>query len=212
MEIHCATDEIFGINTYFISENGYSFIIDPVLTPKLMTLLKRCVVDFAIVTHEHYDHIYGVNSIKQMGIKVLCGKKAEAGLMNPSKNLSKYADLLNEFIPFGNHTAKSVNYMCSADGTLRDGEEIQWQGHLLLIKETPGHSAGSISVLLDRKYLFCGDAIFKEYETATRMPGGNTKDFKNVTEPWLDSLTQELLVYPGHTEPFILKERLMSKC
>lgn len=31
MNIHCAADERFGVNSYVIDENGHCFLIDPVL-------------------------------------------------------------------------------------------------------------------------------------------------------------------------------------
>ena len=86
-------------------------------------------------------------------------------------------------------------------------ELIEWQGHKLFMKETPGHSKGSICILVDDKYLFSGDTIFREFPTATRMPGGSTRAYKTITEPWLESLPQDIVVYPGHTDSFVLFER-----
>lgn len=208
MNIHCAADEWFGVNSYVIDENGHCFLIDPVLTDYFVNLVSDQIIDFAILTHEHYDHISGVNELKQkFGTKVLCGERAAERLKDPGLNLSRFQDYIVQVIPFGNGQTGSEEYSCMADETVADGQIICWEGHRLLFKETPGHSVGSISVLLDNEALFPGDTIFKNYPTATRLPGGSTKQFKQITEPWLDTLPPNIMVFPGHGDAFLLKER-----
>lgn len=201
-------DESFAINTYCLVCNGHVVVIDPVMTTDLEQLLTKYVVDFCILTHEHYDHICGVNVFRdKTEAPVKCGAEAVYGLSEPSVNMSRYVQYLVTVIPFGNHAVESIDYRCDNDEILYDCQEIDWQGHKLFIKETPGHSKGSICILLDSRNLFSGDTVFKDYPTATRMPGGSTKAFRTITEPWLDSLPQDIMVYPGHTEPFRLNER-----
>lgn len=207
MMIERTISPLFAVNTYWLIENEHVILIDPV-TPLENDKLSHAEFDFAILTHEHYDHICCANELKAVfGFPFFCGEKAKDGLTDPTVNMSRYVEFLKQFIPFGTDGANSCDYSCQADRFLKNGEVIEWQGHKLLIKESPGHSQGSICILLDDQYLFCGDTIFKEYPTATRMPGGSTKAFKTITEPWLDSLPQDILVYPGHAEPFRLFER-----
>lgn len=209
LQILRSTDHNFGVNSYCILSNGHTIIIDPVLNDRLQTILSTFSVDRVLLSHEHYDHVCCVNRIREeYHFRVYCGRKAAEGLKNPSGNMSRYVHFLAEALPFGDgRVVQSCEYTCGFDGILEDNTYLRWQGHNLFIKETPGHSEGSICVLLNGQYLFSGDTIFKEYPTATRMPGGSTKAFKNITEPWLDSLPQDIMVYPGHTEPFMLSER-----
>ncbi len=209
MNVGIFTDAVFGVNSYVIEENGHALLIDPVLTEELRAALEAVTVDFALLSHEHYDHIRGVRELRDAyGVRVLCGEHAAAALPEPRVNMSHYTAMLKQFLPFGDGKPVEVDdYVCHADGTLRDGETLEWQGHTLKIHETPGHSAGSICVLLDADALFAGDSVFRDYATATRMPGGSTKRFRSVTEPLLASLPQALTVYPGHAEPFLLAER-----
>lgn len=202
-------DKRFGVNTYIVESSGHAFMIDPVLNPTLEKILDgSTIIDFALLTHEHYDHICSVHALKAAyGFPIICGKAAKNGLADPAVSMSRYVDFLKRYIPFGTGEADSCDYSCQADRFLQDGERLAWQGHSLLIRDTPGHSKGSICILLDHRYLFSGDTIFKDYATATRLPGGSTKAFQTVTEPWLESLPQDIMVYPGHTEPFRLYER-----
>lgn len=208
LSISAVTDKRFLVNSYLITASNYAFLIDPVMNEDLKKALSGVLLDFVIITHEHYDHICSVNEFKEMyRTPVICGKEAKVGLSDPTINLSRYTDYLSSVIPFCKGIVEASDYSCDCDDVFYDGQEIKWQGHDLFIKETPGHSAGSISVLMDDKYLFSGDILFKDYPTATRLPGGSTKAFKTITEPWLDSLNGNVMVYPGHLEPFLLCER-----
>ncbi len=214
MEIRQYITNIFNVNSYFIEENGRFVVIDPVLTDETRKELERHPVDFAILTHEHYDHIRSVNEINDKRLfPVYCGQAASETLKNPRRNLSHYAEFLHECIPFidKNVKVRIADYSCECNNFLHDGQTISWQGHELLIKETPGHSKGSICILLDGRYLFSGDTIFKSYETAVRMPGGSSKEFKDITVKWLETLSPDIVVYPGHLELFLLKERYSYK-
>ena len=62
----------------------------------------------------------------------------------------------------------------------------------------PGHSQGSCCILLNNKVLFTGDSLLAEYPVITRFPGGSSKDYKNISLPFLKSLNPNLVVYPGH--------------
>ena len=208
MKIDTFTDEAFGVNTYLLVENSNAVLIDPILVDNLVRNLEGIKIDFAILTHEHYDHILGVNELKRrFGTKVICGEHAAERLKDPLLNLSRFQDYIVQVIPFGNGKTNTEEYSCMADQTVTDGQIILWEGHKLLIKESPGHSVGSICVRLDDDSLFSGDTIFHDYPTATRLPGGSTKKYKQITEPWLNSLPQNIQVFPGHGESFLLKER-----
>lgn len=208
MNILCVRDECFGVNSYVISEDGHCILIDPVISDELLRCIAKFEIDFAVLTHEHYDHISGVNDLKQLyNVKFLCGEKAAERMKDPGLNLSRFQDYIVQVIPFGNGKISDKEYSCTADQTVIDNQIIQWEGHSLFFKDTPGHSIGSISILLDGEILFSGDTIFRDYPTATRLPGGSTKQFHTVTEPWLNTLSQDIQVLPGHGEAFLLKER-----
>ena len=210
MDIRQYITNIFNVNSYFIKENGHLLIIDPVLTDETRKEIEQHPVDFALLTHEHYDHIRSVNEINGNRLfPVYCGQAASETLKNPRRNLSHYAEFLLECIPFIDKEEKVpvADYSCECDNFLHDGQILSWQGHELFIKETPGHSKGCICILLDGQYLFSGDTLFKSYETAVKLPGGSPKGYREITLKWLESLPSDTMVYPGHLEPFYLKDR-----
>ena len=66
---------------YVISENGHAIVIDPCLNTEPANALN---IDFILVTHEHYDHISGVNVWKKMtGASVLCSRICSERINDP---------------------------------------------------------------------------------------------------------------------------------
>ena len=53
--------------------------------------LSGLTVDFLLVTHEHYDHISGVNGFKERyGVSLYANQKCDENMRKPTKNYSKY--------------------------------------------------------------------------------------------------------------------------
>ena len=54
--------------------------------------------------------------------------------------------------------------------------------------------------------MFTGDTLLGDNAAITRFPGGNTNDYKHIALPYLRSLDKNLIVMPGHGEPFVLSD------
>ncbi|MDO5154441.1 MAG: MBL fold metallo-hydrolase [Eubacteriales bacterium] len=198
---------------YYIVMNDMAIIVDPCVSWKMFNELTSKGVKCAtiILTHEHYDHISGVNWFRENfeNVSVLCSKKCSQMIMNAHKNLSAFSNVLymdKEMDKSLEEYGWDLNYTCYADETFEDEMEFDWEGHHFFLKETPGHSPGSICIIMDNKYLFSGDTLVTGHPTITRLPGGSKKEFKEITIPYLKTLNPELMVYPGHGEPQKLKE------
>ncbi len=194
---------------YVIAENEKAVIIDPCVSEEAKKYLQSEGIKDIIVllTHEHYDHISGVNWLRGNfpTTKVLCSEACAEHIISPHKNLSAYYEIL--FMgkdPEVQEYVKNMNvppYSCEADVILNGKKEWNWEGHQISMVETPGHSKGSCCILFDKECMFSGDTLVTGHETILRLPGGSRKDFARITTPFLDSLDRELLVYPGHGEP-----------
>ncbi len=199
---------------YVLVENKKGFIVDPCVSSELEKQLREQRVEdiLVLLTHEHYDHISGVNWLRDSfsNVNVICQEEAARACKNPSKNLSAFYEIL--FVGKDEATQEYVRnmnlepYSCEVDQTFVGEYEINWEGHRIYLKETPGHSKGSICILFDEEILFSGDTLVTGHDTITRLPGGSKKDFAEKTIPYLKSLDGERMVYPGHGEPQRLKE------
>ena len=217
MEIRRFVSNLLMSNMYILAEKDGCIIIDPFSNSKNF---MREIGTFArektlvILTHEHFDHISGVNFMKDnYGISVYASVACAQNLQKPNMNLSRHFDAfcqMQSWIP-GYKCDYSGDYICSADVTFSGEMEISWMGHLIRLIEAPGHSQGSIFICIDDKYLFSGDSIFKDYPTGTRFTGGNTTTFNILTQPLIESFNKGTIVYPGHFDSFNIEERYAEK-
>lgn len=106
-----------------------------------------------ILTHSHPDHIGAARAIQQVTGCQIAAHQAEkawiedVGLQDRQRPVPGFALLVGGSVKM--------------DRELADGETVEIGGGLTLeVLHTPGHSAGSISLLLrPDNVLFCGDAI-----------------------------------------------------
>ena len=71
---------------------------------------------------------------------------------------------------------------------------------------TPGHSKGSICILID-DILFSGDTVFKYSIGRTDLPDGNYNELMQSLEK-IKKLSKNITIYPGHGPVTTLKEEL----
>lgn len=193
-------------NMYILEQDDRAIIIDPSIEESGLT---SCSIDIIILTHEHYDHISATNYWQeQTGAKVIASVNCQKGLKNPARNFSRFYKEFCDLQTMIEIEGKIDNceYVCSADYTFEGEYEFDWQGNCLKLFECPGHSKGSICVLLNNKILFCGDTLFKDYPIATGFPGGSKKQWVEYSKPLLKSLPKDIIVYPGHFQSFELKD------
>ena len=199
---------------YIVVENKKALVIDPCVSKEAGAFLQdRNINEVTILlTHEHYDHISGVNWLREMieNVHVFCSEACGQAIKKPEENLSAYYEILflgkSEEI---REYVKSLNvepYSCFADETFCEEKNFEWEGHSLTLKETPGHSKGSICIVMDEKVLFSGDTLVTGHDTILRLPGGSIKDFYQITVPYLKGLNSDIVVYPGHGDTQLLCE------
>ncbi|MFZ3063035.1 MAG: MBL fold metallo-hydrolase [Actinomycetota bacterium] len=82
------------------------------------------------------------------------------------------------------------------DIVLTDGQFLEIKGISITIIETPGHSGGSVSLLIDGK-LFTGDLLFSGSVGRTDLPGGSFEALSDSLRK-ISSLPDETEIYPGH--------------
>lgn len=206
MEIRIFDNNPVHENMYIIEQDERAIIIDPSIEA---VDIDKNSVDYIILTHEHYDHISAVNYWKdKTNAQVVASTNCQKGLKNPARNFSRF---YKEFCELQTmieieDDIENCEYSCSADITFNGEYLLNWQSNSLRLFECPGHSKGSICVLLNNKILFCGDTLFKDYPIATGFPGGSKKQWVEYSKPLLKSLPKDIIVYPGHFQSFELKD------
>lgn len=205
MTIETYDSGLLHSNMYVITENNHAIVIDPCLNTEPG---NNRIVDWIVLTHEHYDHISGVNAWKkETEGTVLCSKACADRLGDPRKTLARIFPefcQLQTWFPLDSIPQTDTEYRSEADQTFDNELTISWEGHEIRLTETPGHSPGSVIILLDNRYLFSGDTLFEDRPIELRFPGGNAKKWKERSEIIINQLPDGLQVFPGHFGTFIL--------
>ena len=200
---------LLSSNMYVIVENDHAVVIDPFddISPA-----EGLMVDHIILTHEHYDHISGVNTWKEFtGTSVLCSRACAENIQNPKKNLANHFREfceLQTWMELKEIPSSNPDYSCFADKWFTDEMMFQWQGHKFHLFEIPGHSQGSIGIMLDDVEFFSGDSLMENSEIELRIPGGSKKKWLEIGSKRIEAIPDGTRIWPGHFESFILKKRV----
>lgn len=181
MEIKVLSNKQNGENTYIITENGMSAVIDPGV-PFNDIINSAENIKYILLTHCHYDHIEALVELKEKtGALVVFSE--ENNLNNEDVNLSAYV--------YGKNIGTEPDILVS------DGEVLEFL-NIKCIK-TPGHTSCGMCYLLENN-LFSGDTLFRESIGRCDLPTGNFEEIKNSIKEKLYTLSDDVLVYPGHGE------------
>lgn len=210
MEVLAFATPHLSSNMYLLAEGGRGILIDP-CDGFSREIGEKCGgIDYILLTHEHYDHISGANALRERyKCPVLCSEICGRRIGNSTQNFSRYYEAYatvqtGESVP--GELPPVEEYFTYADETFSGQRTLSWQGHELVLTETPGHSPGSICILVDGNTLFSGDSLLREGVAVTRFPGGSRRQYEQITLPYLRGLPDETLVYPGHYGAFRLGE------
>ena len=179
-------------NCYFVYEEGNSqvMLFDPADKGDYIyngLKSKGFSVEAILLTHGHFDHIWGVEKLKELsGAKVYAYEEEKALCEDASLNVSR-----------GAGRACTVK----ADQYVKDGEEISAAGVACKLLATPGHTGGSCCYYFEAdKILISGDTLFQESVGRTDLPTGSMSVLVRSIKEKLLPLPEDVKVYPGHGE------------
>ena len=213
MRVITFTTDMMESHMYLSEEDGHALVIDPADSDMMAAAIESdgFTPDRILLTHEHCDHTCGADTVRRrFGCGIYASEACSRNLMDPRNNYSRYFDALAAIQTRlkSNKQRRIEPFSFAADVTFSGESRFAWQGHEVLLRETPGHSEGGICILIDNKVLFSGDTLLWKEKTVTRFIGGSKKALRELTIPWFESLDGDIVVYPGHLESFRLSDRL----
>lgn len=149
---------------------------------------------FILLTHGDFDHVWGVNSLKDTfpNIQLVASKEAARLMAIPQSYFSA--------LYFGKPEPYSIEKVdCIID---ENGNQLVWRDNSIRFIQTPGHTTCS-NLILFNDLLFSGDTILKDTKPfIQKRHGGDKEVFKKSVRWILDTFQDDVEVYPGHGEVF----------
>ena len=152
-----------------------------------------------MLTHCHFDHIYGMSAlVRKFDIPVYAHKDEAYTLTNTNPMVCKAFGLpLPETFPILDANGKEITsdrYIAVSDGDVVNVGELRFE-----VIETPGHTKGGVCFYeRSEKTLFCGDTLFAGAIGRTDHPGGDYDTLMRSIFEKLLHLDGETAVIPGH--------------
>lgn len=199
-----------GRSNSFLLSNGHRYLlIDTGRKNKWKKLKSRFdefevnenAISALILTHAHFDHVENANDIKMNYRANLIIHKSEAEFIkNGSNPLIKGTNLITEFITelIGAWAVQHFKYNpVDADIVIADNYDLRDLGFNAYIIHTPGHSIGSISIIIDNEIAIVGDAMFGVFRNTVFPPYAGEPEV--MIQSWKKLLDTGCSVFiPGH--------------
>lgn len=202
------TRVLFGRSNVFLLSDGEKNILVDTCSDKYwkaldqrLTQLNVFRIDFLILTHSHFDHAGNAQKIREKyHAKVIIHRNEGPYLICGAIIVPNGTIIITKAIvrAFGKRAAKLFTCEpCTAD-ILTDGNfDLRQFGIHASILYTPGHSSGSISVIVDDELALVGDAMFGIFPGSIFPPFGD--NIEEMVASWGKLLETNCFVFlPAH--------------
>ncbi len=179
----------FMVNSFLLvnEETSGGIIIDPGNdTEGLLEIVEKekITLEGIIATHGHIDHIDGVNRVKER-------RKAPFYVCDLDRELVEAVSVQASMFGVEDPGKITIDKQLPCQG------ELKIAGMEIKLLHTPGHSKGSVSLLVENT-LFSGDSLFSMSIGRTDLPGGNYSELIKSINEKIFTLPENIRVLPGH--------------
>lgn len=190
------TQLVSGRNNVFLMQSGQiSLLVDAGMAYMYENLVQKlhkisAKPSIIALTHSHYDHAENAARLKKLFNAKLLIHKSEASHLSAGIN--------PEDDPFsGAASADEEHYSpVKPDITAQGGECFEG----VEIMHTPGHTPGSISIILDGEIAAVGDSMFSVYPGQAMTP--YVMDRKQLLKSWEKLFAKGCRLFlPAHGRP-----------
>lgn len=171
-------------NCYLIGDEtaGVCAVVDPGGSPeKVLDMIRRSGLapEMILLTHGHYDHVRAIPALLEV--------YPDLPVYIHEKELCPAEDLKERY--FMPHKGKNQR-------TYDEGDTLTLGSLTIQVLHTPGHSAGSVTLLVE-DVMLCGDTLFAGSCGRWDLPGGDGEAIK-ASLARLYRLEGDYKVCPGH--------------
>ena len=199
MFIHKIKNLPITSNCYIIYHGSKCIIVDPGSSSNNEVYeflkLKNLTPEYIFLTHEHFDHIWGVNDLRStyLELKVVSSIECSNSIICSKKNLSAFY--------------KDIDFVClKSDIVFKDSFKLFWSGTMFDFFITEGHSLGSICILFNNT-LITGDTIILNEKTLTKLPKSSESQLKLSFLKISEKINFPIRILAGHGEDFTINNK-----
>ena len=169
------------VNTGILRDGNSALLIDPSGTtlPATLSELGITKVEQILFTHHHRDNTTGFPIAESIRVGVPEKEASWFTEVNTFWNDPQYRWHLYNYHPHNLMLASAI----SVTETYTEGAQIEWGPASLKVLETPGHTDGSVTYLIDvddKHFAFTGDLIYDEgklWDLYSLQKGQQTTDY-----------------------------------
>ncbi|MBK9388725.1 MAG: MBL fold metallo-hydrolase [Bacteroidetes bacterium] len=206
-------------NVFLLTDGKNNILIDtgPGFMWKTLEMrLKQSgvnTIDYLILTHTHYDHAENAWRIREKYKAKVIVHRSEAEYLASGDNILPQGTnwfsrlLVRIFIKKFNSFARYTP--CSYDLLIDSFYDLKDPGFNAYILHTPGHTPGSLSVIIGHEIALVGDTMFGIFRGSVFPPFAN--DVRSLVKSWGDLLETGCNIFlPSHgsenSRELVLKE------
>ena len=202
LKIERFVNELMTSNCYIVADevSKHCVCIDPASEKSLREIefieKNGFKLDYIILTHEHTDHNWGVNSLREHfpNCKLIC-----------SEPCNKYVKKTNRAYFLFYYDDPDYRYeIAPANILIHEEYSLDWNGLQIKFIMTPGHSYGSMCIDVDGM-LFTGDTIMP-YKPYFNGRDSNENDWMISIQKINSLYGKDCQIYPGHGDYLSLKD------
>jgi len=182
-----------GRSNVFLLTNGRRNLLIDSSIPRLWNKIQKTLnglnirnIDYLILTHAHFDHVGNAHKIKEKYKALVIIHKKEAVYIISGENpriegstfftrfFVKY--IAEPFLRFCRYEP------CQYDFVVDTVFDLRYIGFDAYIMHTPGHTSGSVSVIVDNEVAIVGDTMFGIFKNSIFPP--YAEDVRQMIQSW----------------------------
>ncbi|MBK6345062.1 MAG: MBL fold metallo-hydrolase [Bacteroidales bacterium] len=208
-------------NVFLISRQGINVLVDTspgFMGNRLLKKLRKHLnsnPEYLFLTHTHFDHAANAHLIKALYSTKIVVHIAESGfLLSGDSPLPAGTNVFTSWLVrnFGKAAAGKVKYHgVSPDLMIGRETNLSIHGMNIGILPTAGHTAGSISLIIDHELALVGDTLFGVFPGHCFPPfADNTGELMNSWQLLLNTGCRIFLPSHGSARTYQVLERCLK--
>jgi glyoxylase-like metal-dependent hydrolase (beta-lactamase superfamily II) len=203
-------------NAYLVSAGDHHLLVDTGMKSSFRRLgqtingllPKGKTLDFLVLTHTHYDHCQSARRIRDKeNCRVVLGQPESSYAQKGFAPLPRGTSLMPRLLTgIGNLMGKKAFGYLPFEADIEIDDDYDLMGGLANVRliTTPGHSPGSVSLLVDDEVAVVGDAAFGIFRNTIFPPFAD--DTRRLIQSWKKLLDTPCHIFlPGHGGPISRK-------